>query len=59
LFERGFEVFDDFLGEDIGLGGEIVGLFQAFVSEPEDVELGLSQFLTIRSFKLKPIRIFS
>jgi len=31
LFEGGFKVFDDFLGENIG---EIVGLFETFVSEP-------------------------
>jgi hypothetical protein len=29
LFEGGFKVFDDFLSENIG---EIVGLFEAFVS---------------------------
>ena len=39
LFERGFEVIDDFLGENVGIG-EIVGVFEAFVSEPEDVEAG-------------------
>jgi hypothetical protein len=32
MFEGGFEVIDDFLGENIG---EIVGLFETFVvSEP-------------------------
>ena len=30
LFEGGFEVFDDLLREDIGVG-EIVGLFEVFV----------------------------
>jgi hypothetical protein len=35
LFEGGFEVFDDFLGEDVGVG-EIVGFFEAFVTQPED-----------------------
>jgi len=40
LFEGGFEIFDDFLGEDIRIG-EIVGFFEAIVSEPEDVEAGL------------------
>jgi hypothetical protein len=39
LFESGFEVFDDFLDEDIRVG-EIVGFFEAFISEPEDVEAG-------------------
>jgi hypothetical protein len=37
LFERGFEIIDDFLGEYIGIG-KIVGVFEAFVSKPEDVE---------------------
>jgi len=39
LFERGFAVFDDFLREHVGVG-KIVGVFEAFVSEPEDVEAG-------------------
>ena len=39
LFEGGFEVFDDFLGENVGIR-EVVGFFEAFVSEPEDVEAG-------------------
>jgi hypothetical protein len=39
LFESGVEVFDDFLGENIGIG-EIVGFFQTFVAEPENVEAG-------------------
>jgi len=30
VFEGGFEVFDDFLGESIRVG-EIVGFFQAFI----------------------------
>jgi hypothetical protein len=38
--EGGFEVFDDFLSQDIGVG-EIVGFFEAFVCEPEDVEASL------------------
>jgi hypothetical protein len=37
LFEGRFEVFDDLLGKNAGIR-EIVGFFQAFVSEPEDVE---------------------
>jgi len=40
LFDRGFEVFDDFLGENVGIG-KIVGVFEAFVPEPEYVEAGL------------------
>jgi hypothetical protein len=39
LFEGSFEVFDDFLGEDVGIE-EVVGFFQAFVPEPEDIEAG-------------------
>ncbi len=41
LFETGFEGFDDFLGENVGVG-QIVGFFQAFVSQPEDVEAGFA-----------------
>jgi len=40
LFERGFEILDDFLSDHVRVR-EIVGLFQAFISEPEDVEAGL------------------
>jgi len=40
LFEGGFEVLDDFLGENVGIG-KIVGVFEAFVSQPGDVEAGL------------------
>jgi hypothetical protein len=36
LFEGGFEVFDDFLSENAGIG-KIVGVFAAFVAEPEDI----------------------
>jgi hypothetical protein len=41
LFENGFEIFDDLLGENIGVG-KLVGFFEAFVSEPEDVPGGSS-----------------
>jgi hypothetical protein len=37
MFQGGFEIFDDFLAENVWIG-EIVGVFKAFVSEPEDVE---------------------
>jgi hypothetical protein len=36
LFQGGFEIFNDFLSENVGIG-KIVGFFQAFVSEPEDI----------------------
>ena len=39
LFEGGFEIIDDFLGEDISIGEPVV-FFEAFVSEPEDVQAG-------------------
>jgi hypothetical protein len=39
LFEGGLEIFDDFLGEYVGIR-KVVGLFEAFVSQPEDVEAG-------------------
>jgi hypothetical protein len=40
LFERGFEVVDGFLGENVGIG-KIVGDFEAFVFKPENIEAGL------------------
>jgi hypothetical protein len=39
LFKGGFEVFDDFLRENVRIG-KVVGFFEAFVSAPEDVEAG-------------------
>ncbi|MBI2999334.1 MAG: hypothetical protein HYY46_12950 [Deltaproteobacteria bacterium] len=45
MFERGVEVFNDFLGQHVGVG-KIVGLFEAFISKPEDVETG---FVAVRS----------
>ncbi len=39
MFEGRFEILDVFLGENVGVG-KIVGVFEAFVSEPEDVEAG-------------------
>jgi len=40
-FERGFEAFDDFLDERFAIG-EIAPLVKAFVSEPQDIEAGLT-----------------
>jgi len=40
LFQGGFEILTDFLGQNVGVG-KVVRLFEAFVSEPEDVEAGL------------------
>jgi len=40
LFESGFEVFDDLLCEDIGVR-KVIGLFKAFVPQPENIEAGL------------------
>jgi len=37
LFEGGFEVLDDFLGENIRIR-EVVGFFEALVPKPENVE---------------------
>jgi hypothetical protein len=37
LFEGGFEGFDNLLGENFGIA-EIIGFFEAFVSQPEDIE---------------------
>ena len=39
LFQSGFEVIDDFLGDDVGVG-EIGGVFKGVVFDPEDVEAG-------------------
>jgi hypothetical protein len=36
LFEGGFEVVDDFLGENVGIG-KILGVLQAFVAKPKGV----------------------
>src|SRR5262249_50225644 len=38
LSERSLEVFDDFGGDDIGRW-EIRAVFQAFIFEPEDIEV--------------------
>jgi len=40
LFEGGFEVVGDLLGDDAG-GGEVGGFFEGVVFEPEDVEVDL------------------
>ena len=37
MVEGGFEVVDDLLSENVGIR-KIVGLFEAFVSELQDVE---------------------
>ena len=42
----GQKVIDDFLSENVGIG-KVVGFFEAFVSEPEDVEAG---FIAIEKF---------
>jgi hypothetical protein len=39
LFEDWFEVLDDFLGENVGIG-KVVGIFEAFASEPKDADAG-------------------
>jgi len=40
LFEGGFEIIDDFPGENVGIG-KVVGIFEALVAKPEDVEARL------------------
>ena len=42
LFDGGFEVFDDLLGENVRIG-ESVGFFEAFVSEQKMWRLALSR----------------
>ena len=39
LFEGGFEVVGDFLGDDVGIE-KVVRLFEALLPKPEDVEAG-------------------
>jgi hypothetical protein len=49
LFEDGFEIVDDFVGENVGIG-KIVGAFEAFGAEPEDVaakKLACPRFLPL------------
>jgi hypothetical protein len=50
LFEGGFEILNDFLAQHVGIG-EIVGFFEGFVSEAEDVEAGVVAIM--RSIKSK------
>jgi len=38
LRKPGFQVFDDFLSNHIGIG-KVGAVFEAFVFEPEDVEV--------------------
>ena len=47
------EVFDYFFGQEVGVG-EVGGVFEAFVAEPEDVEAGfvpLDEFLVAEGFE--------
>ena len=50
LFEGGFEIFDDFLVEDVRIG-ELVGFFEAFVSGVEDVESGFIPLIRSPQFR--------
>jgi hypothetical protein len=45
--EGGFEVVDDFLGEHVGIG-KILGLFEAFILELENVALSLHSAMEAR-----------
>lgn len=40
LLQSRLEVLDDLGGDDAG-GGEVVGVFEALVAEPEDIQAGL------------------
>jgi len=53
LLESGFEVVGDFLGKHVRVG-DIIGFFQAFVPEPEDVEAGLVMVVANRKLGLLP-----
>lgn len=53
MFEGGLEVFDYFFGQEVGVG-EVGGVFEAFVAEPEDVEAGfvpLDEFFVVEGFE--------
>ena len=41
------EIFDDFGGDDVGIG-EIGAVFEAFVFEPEDVEVSAGRAPALR-----------
>ena len=57
LFESGFKVFDDLLGKDIGIM-EVVGLFEDFVTELEDVEAGFIAVVKQSKFWTYPLFSF-
>jgi hypothetical protein len=46
LFQGRFEIFGDFLSEDIGIG-KIIRFFEASTSEPEDIP---TEFTTVSPF---------
>ena len=55
MFESGFGVFDDFLSQHVGIG-KVVGFFECYVSELEDVEIGfVAVQLLIHLFKPSPM----
>jgi len=43
LSEGGLEVFDDFGGDDVGIG-KVGAVFEAFVFKPKDVEIEFVAF---------------
>jgi hypothetical protein len=55
LFEGGFEVFDDFLGENVGIE-EFVRFFAASSRRPEDVAAGFVAVVTQLKIGLLPFR---
>ena len=55
-FEGGFKVVDDLLSENVGIG-KIVGLFEAFISEPEDVEAFSRSKTSLSPFRIEPTEI--
>ena len=56
LFEGGFEIFDDFPGEYVGIG-EVVGFFGAFLAEREQIEVGF--FTVVKQIKKWTYPLFS
>lgn len=56
LFESIFEVFHNVLGDDVGTG-KVIGGFEGFVFEPEDVKAGFVAGVEMYDGKTDPVFI--
>jgi hypothetical protein len=55
LFDCSFEIVDDPLGENVGIG-EAVEFFEAFISESEDIETGVPPLSSeVYKFRMSPL----